>query len=588
MVKKSKGKLKVVSNDGGEFLKALTPTTTVDGWSNAMTGMGYVGRDKGESNTYRPDVPLTSQQLRALGRDGFGRIIIDTIVEDAMRAGWVVNFTGDEDKEVTPEEAHEFNERLQRWYKDTKLKARVSQHLKQARQYGGALLALGATDGQKPDRPLDLERVTGFDWLRTHTRVRVSQSSQVNDDQASVGFGLPKAYTLNSSHIQSGDRDETMIDTWVHNSRVWRTDGVELDDETRELNEGWGDSVLEACKEQLGNRGSVMKGARTVIQEWVMSVYKVTNFAGIVNAQGENEVRNRFSIMDRLKSMWQGIIVDADNEGYERIATTAAGMPDLLDRFGIDLAAVARMPMTKLFGLSPGGFGTGEAEGDNWDDKTQSYQTDDIEPLLNYVHRILFATPEFEDFPENWSIKFNSLQLTDPVEDADIRLKTAQKDSLEIASGVVDADEVAVSRYGGATYSVETVLDTAAREMDAALDEQGLGASVADPMTGVQITSMLDILERVKLGSLPKETALVALGAAFPDMTPETASGMVDPIEVTGPEPGVTNSTPFTPAAPPNNRSSAGGTTLNANGGGDEPSDSDDNSGASNSNGNNV
>ncbi len=538
MVKKSKGKLKVVSNDGAEFLKALTPaTTTADGWSNAMTGMGYVGRDKGESNRYRPDIPLTSQELSALGRDGFGRIIIDTIVEDAMRAGWEVNFTGDEDKDVTPEESHEFNERLQRWYKDTKLKSRVSQHLKQARQYGGAVLVLGAADGQKPDQPLDVERVTKFDWLRTHARMHVSQSSKINDDPSSVGFGLPEAYTLNSVQVQTGNRDETLIDTWVHNSRVWRTEGVVLDEHMRQLNEGWGDSVLEPCKEQLGNRGSVMKAARTVIQEWVMSVYKITGFAGIVNANGENEVRNRFSIMDRLKSMWQGIIIDADNEGYERIATTAAGMPDLLDRFGVDLAAVARMPMTKLFGLSPGGFGTGEAEGDNWDDRTQSYQTDDIEPLLEYIHTILFATPEFEDFPANWSIKFNSLKLTSPVESADVRLKTSQADALDITAGVVSADEVAMSRYAGTGYSTEMVLDMEARQMDAALEEQGLGASVADPMTGVQITSMLEILDRVKIGKLPKDTALVALGAAFPDMNPDTAKGMVDPIQVTGPEP---------------------------------------------------
>lgn len=517
MVKKPKGKLKVVSSDGAEFLKALTPTTTNDGWSNAMTGMGYVGRDKGESNQYRPDIPLTSQELSALGRDGFGRIIIDTIVEDAMRAGWVVNFTGDEDKEVTPEESHAFNERLQRWYKDTKLKSRVSQHLKQARQYGGAILVLGAADGQTPDQPLDVERVTKFDWLRTHARMHVQQSSQINDDPSSVGFGLPEAYTLNSVQVQSGNRDETLIDTWVHNSRVWRTEGVVLDERMRQLNEGWGDSVLEPCKEQLGNRGSVMKGARTVIQEWVMSVYKVTNFAGIVNANGENEVRNRFSIMDRLKSMWQGIIVDADNEGYERIATTAAGMPELLDRFGIDLAAVARMPMTKLFGLSPGGFGTGEAEGDNWDDRTQSYQTDDIEPLLEYIHTILFATDEFEDFPANWSIKFNSLQLTSPLESADVRLKTAQADALDIADGVLDADEVAMSRYGGSTYSTETVLDAEARQMDAALEDgDGAAEESGISIVGEHLTDVLGVLRDVTSGAMTENAAELVLSLSYP------------------------------------------------------------------------
>jgi hypothetical protein len=578
MAKKSK--LKVVSSDGAEFLDSMIPkTVTEDGWSNPVTGMGFLGRDKGESNTYRPDILLTSQELDNLGRDGFARIIVDTIVEDAMRSGWVVNFTGGKDSEVTPEQAQEFNERLRTWYRETKLKARVSQHLKQARQYGGSLLVLGVKDGQDPSEELNLDRVTEFSWMRAHDRVQVSESAEINSDPSSVGFGFAEAYTLHTAtQMQtSGDRQETLIDTWVHNSRVWRTDGVLLTERVRQQNFGWGDSVLEACKEQLGNRGSVMKAARTVVQEWVLGVYKLKGLVGVIQANGEDKVRGRFSVIDRLKSMWQSIAVDADNESFERISATAAGLPDLLDRFGIDLSAVARMPMTKLFGLSPGGFGTGEAEGDNWDDKTQSYQTDDVEPLLGYIHKILFATPEFADFPENWSIKFNSLQLTDPIEDADVRLKTSQADALDITSGVLGADEVAVSRYGGSNYSTETVLDTEAREMDAALESEGLGASVSEPMTGVQITSMLDILERVKLGALPKESAMVLLGAAFPDMTQETAAGMVEPIEVTGPpEESVTNVAPSTPAAPPATPPVAEGNPSDESAGSTEPDDEED------------
>ena len=579
-------KLSVVRSDN--FLSSLDQaTTTADGWSNPTTGMGYLGRDKGEATQWRPSPKLDHQTLDSMGRgEGFARKIIDSVVDDAMRSGWVVNFQGDDDNVVTPEQSHELNERLQKWYKETKLKPRVSQHLKQARQYGGSLLALGVSDGQAPSEPLDLERVTEFTWLRTHDRVQVGWSAEVNDEPRSVGFGLPKRYTLLSSRVQASSGSDAMIDIPVHNSRVWRTDGVVLGERERDQNEGWGDSVLQVCRDQLGNRSSVMKAARTVIQEWVMAVYKIKNLKGIIDANGESQVRSRFSIMDRLKSLWQGVLVDADNEGYERLATTAAGLPELLDRFGIDLAAVALMPVTKLLGVSPGGFGTGKAEGDNWDDVVKSYQTDTVEPLLEYVFKILFATDEFEDFPGNWSIKFNSLQLTDPVEDADIRLKTAQKDSLEIASGVVGADEVAQSRYGGSTYSTETVLDAEGREMDAALEAEGLGSSVADPMTGVQITSMLDILERVKVGTLPKQSALVALGAAFPDMNPETAAGMVGPIEVTGPIEESAKSD--TPAAPPNGGSSSAAEPSNENGGGVSSPDESGNSNDDGTEGNSV
>jgi hypothetical protein len=275
--------------------------------------------------------------------------------------------------------------------------------------------------------------------------------------------------------------------------------------------------------------------------------------------------------MDRLKSLWQGVLVDADNEGYERIATTAAGMPELLDRFGIDLAAVALMPVTKLLGVSPGGFGTGKAEGDNWDDVVKSYQTDTVEPLLEYVFKILFATDEFEDFPENWSIKFNSLQLTDPVEDADIRLKTAQKDSLEIASGVVGADEVAQSRYGGSTYSTETVLDAEGREMDAALEIEGdlAAAESGVSVVGENVSDILGVLKDVTSGAMTEKAAEIFLGLAYPTVDPSEFRRLVKESAKSD-----------TPAAPPNGGSPSAADLRNADGSGasnpDKPGNSND------------
>ncbi len=574
---KNKGKLKVV--DSGEFLDAMVPsTTTEDGWSNPVTGMGFLGRDKGEATNFHPSPILTWPVLDEMGRgDGFARIIVDSVVDDAMRSGWVVNFKGDEDNGVTPEEAQEFNERLRTWYKDTKLKARVSQHLKQARQYGGALLALGVRDGQDPSMELNLDRVTGFDWLRTHDRVQVSQSSDINSDPRSVGFGFAEAYTLHSSALmERGERNETLVDTWVHNSRVWRTDGELLTERVRLQNEGWGDSVLQVCRDQLGNRSSVMKSARTVVQEWVMGVYKIMNLQGIIGANGEDKVRGRFGIMDRVKSLWQAVIVDAEKEDYQRLSTTAAGLPELLDRFGIDLAAVARMPMTKLFGLSPGGFGTGEAEGDNWDDEVQSYQTDDVEPLLVYIHKILFATPEFADFPKNWSIKFNSLQLTSPLEEAEVRLKTSQADALDITSGVLGADEVAVSRYGGANYSTETVLDEEARQMDAALEaelpEAGETEESGISVIGENLSDVLGVLKDVTSGAMTEKAAEALLALAYPTVDASELRRLVKESAKVDPP-------PAPPVAPP----SAEG---NPDDGGAESTEPDEGEESSNSDGN--
>lgn len=538
-----------------DFLKGMVPSTidaegwtssaymqTNDGWVNPVTGMGINGRDKAESMLPVPTLRLSYRQLDSMYReDGFTQIIVDSIVDDALRNGWTLKFKSSDGDDLSPDEASEINERVKTWYRKVKIKPRISQHLKQARLYGGAILALGVTDGQRPDRPVRPNAITSFNWMRSHDRTQVSMSAQMDRNPRSLGFGFPDAYMLYSAMqgTQPLMNKRGMLQTWVHNSRVWRTDGPTLSERVRLENQGWGESVIEPCKFQLGNRDSVMKAARTVVQEWVLGVYKIKNLKDVLYANGEDKVRGRFGMMDMLKSQWQSVFVDSDNEDFQRIASGASGMPEMLDRFGIDLAAVARMPMTKLFGLSPGGFGTGEAEGDNWDDRVKAYQQDYVLPMLEYIHRLLFLTPEFrEDVPPDWSIEFNPLQLTDPLEEADLRLKTSQADALDISSGVLGPDEVANSRYSGAGYSTDTQLDHEQREMDDAIDDGNPAAFVEAPgqseesgsgisVIGEKINDVLAVLDKVSSGALSDDAAIRLLVLSYPTVDEGQLRAMV-------------------------------------------------------------
>ena len=522
----------------------LSGITSSDSWQNRVTGMGIIGRDKAESTTFGAARRLDRTTLDELGRDGLAKKIVDRIVDDAMRGGWVVSFTGDEETDVSTEQAVEYNDRLTDWYKRIKIKRTLTTHFKYARRYGGALLAIGAEDGGDASMPLNPESVTRLSWLRTHDRFQVSQSGNIEGNPSSKDFGYPESYYLYSTTslgVANRTSNEQMLNVPVHASRLWRTDGVVSSERERDLNEGWGDSVLEACWEPLSNWASGMKSARTTLQDYTQGVYGIKNLPSIIMANGDEEVRKRWALGDFLKSMHNAIMIDADNESYNRITTSLAGMSDIIDRNAMHLSAVSGMPMTLLFGLSPSGFGTGEAEGDNWDDSVSSFQTDNIQPLLEYVLGLLFRTKEFADFPKNWSIKFAPLKLMSQSEEADIRLKTAQADAIDIQSQVLGPDEVARSRYGGASYSTETKLDERTREIELEASEEVGVAPDAIAFTGIQISSILDIIERIRIGSLGKETAMAVLRASFPQTPSEVFSSMIDPVIITGPpvEPGL-------------------------------------------------
>ncbi len=534
------------------FLRKLT---SLDGWANRITGMGILGRDKAESTRYCPDVQLDQTTLDELGRsDSLSKKHVGRLVSDAMRQGWVVTFKGDDENKVTVEEAIELNEKLEKWYKDVQLKSRLTQHFKQSRQYGGSILLLGAPDGQSPEEPLNPEAVSEFMWMRSHDRYQVTSTGGVENDPRSRGFGFPKWYTMQRTAEQTGSDptvplEDQLYDVRVHNSRVWRTDGTDvLSDRVRLRNGGWSDSVLQHSNEAIGTYNSSMKASKTLMTEASQWVYGIKDLSDVILANGDEAVRTRFHLMDHLKSMWGAIMVDSEMESARRDSISFSGIPEVIDRHSIKVASDMDMPVTLAFGVSPSGFGTGEAEGDNWDDTTKAYQTDIIQPALEHILGILFQTKEFADFPSNWAIKFNALQLANPLEEADIRLKTSQADALDIQSAVLDADEVALSRYGGSVYSTETMLDEAGRlEMsEAEAGAEGFDDRGGEPLDGPQATTLLGILTKTGTGEIPKETAKVTLRVVFPGrLTEAQIDGMIDPIVVKAP----VEDTP--PPAPP-------------------------------------
>lgn len=248
----------------GKIKSWLLKLSSTDAWRNPVTGMGIVGRDKAQSIDFGENPRLTRAELDALGRDdGLSRKIIGRIVDDALRSGWTVTFKGNKDNPVTTQDAVEFNERLVDWYKAVRLKPNIAMHVKQARQYGGSLLALGAMDGQDPSQPLQPENVTEFSWVRAHDRYQVTnQTYEVETDPSSKDFGFPSRYTMYS--VQSttstafaqfnqnqGAENNQLLNVPVHASRVWRTDGIVISERVRLRSEGWGDSVLQSAFEPL-------------------------------------------------------------------------------------------------------------------------------------------------------------------------------------------------------------------------------------------------------------------------------------------------------------------------------------------------
>lgn len=527
-----------------------TQEVTTDGWNNVLTRLG-TSFDKSEATTHTRTPRKSFEVLDSVYRqDALAARIVDVIVDDSFRQGFSLKFkSGD----IDADKVNDVRSRVMDWAKKIGLKGKVKRHLKQRRAFGGSVLVMGANDGGAPEDPLMEERITEFTFLQTLDRYQVSESGVLVTDPRSKDYGFPQAYFLNSVFIEGAgniisaddlpDNQKRMMDNaQVHTSRLIRGDGTNVSDRSRLNNDGWGDSIIERVWTPLRSYNTFRKSCDHLMHDFSQGVYGIDNLATIVKQNGGAALMKRIEIMDQVASVLNAKLIDAGKESYTRSTTNIAGLPDMYDRKSGALAAAAGMPITLLFGVSPGGFGTGEAEGDNWDDVTQSYQEDEVSPILEEIFRLLFLTPEFADVPDEWSIDWNPLKQMSALQLAEIHHKQASADQIYVSMAVLSPEEVAQSRFGGEEYSVETQLDEETRTGDAPLTpeeeaeaaklneeaeapegeeapEETASPEAADPgeaFNGAQVAALSGIVLQVVNSEIPFESAVQLVALAFP------------------------------------------------------------------------
>jgi phage-related protein (TIGR01555 family) len=139
-------------------------------------------------------------------------------------------------------------------------------------------------------------------------------------------------------------------------------------------------------------------------------------------------------------------------EDFVRDTVSFQGIPEILHIIFMLLSADTGYPITRLFGVSPGGMNaTGESDMRNYYDSVRSIQSTDLEPILLYLLRII---SRWKNIPEPY-IKFLPLQTMNDKEQADLDKLNADKEKVEAESykvyvdmGVLEPYEVRFLKFG--------------------------------------------------------------------------------------------------------------------------------------------
>lgn len=428
---------------------AVPGTLREDGWVNVLTGYG-TERDKRTHARFAGARPIISRQFLDelyAGSDVVARIV-DLPAEEMTRE-WIDLRVGD-----GPEVAKAMLQRLE----DLDLQTKTEEALRWARLHGGAVMLLGVDDGQTPDKPLREDGIRTFGWVTVLDRWDV-QVESLYEDPFQPKFGAPKSYRI----IGAAGVTKGPMNAIVHESRVIRFDGPPTSRYRKERLNGWCDSIVSRLQEIVRDFESAYAGAAASLLDFSIGVAKIKDLATLLASDQDDLVRKRLHLLDMAASIVRSRVIDAENEDFTFANRTLAGMSDVLDRLAQRLSLATGIPVTLLMGQSPAGLqATGASDIRFWYDKVKADQSKILGPTLGRVIQLLFRSsdgPTGGEEPEDWSLDYRPLWQPTEKEQAETRYIQAQTDVAYIDRGVLSPSHVAISRFGGDRWSMETSVD---------------------------------------------------------------------------------------------------------------------------------
>lgn len=469
-----------------------------DGWQSTITGLGRA-RDKRTGTGIIPPLVQrsrdeydqwyhgdhTSQKIAALPAREMTREWISLKVDDSVES------TDEVKAEASTSDKLITSKQVMQALEDLSAKAACTKALIWARVHGSSLIYMSIDDGAEDDQPLDLENIKSFRHMLVFDRWEC-EIEEVVVDRDDKRFGQPEWYKIRPNIPNFGTMTDGDGAFMIHASRVIRFDGVLTSKYRMQLNQGWSDSVYTAMRTTLEDYGISWAAVPHLLQDFSQAVLKMRGLHDALLAQEGDLVIERMTAMDLCRSVARAIPIDAEDEDFFRATTPMAGLPEIMDRLMLRVAEAAQMPATLLFGQSPAGLNaTGDSDIRFFYDQVKAKQEENLRGPIDYILEVLFASkagPTQGRQPENWSYEFNPLWQETNQERAVTRKTQAEADSVYLADGVLDPEEVAMSRFGGDTYSTDTVLDMERRAEVAELAEQESPVTPPEPTEPPQPT----------------------------------------------------------------------------------------------------
>lgn len=146
-----------------------------------------------------------------------------------------------------------------------------------------------------------------------------------------------------------------------------------------------------------------------------------------------------------------GAVALGQSETLSRIGTAAdrGGLKEAFDFLFENLAGLAKMPKSRLMGQSQGVLTAGQYDMIGYFNSVEELQENKLRKIINKIIKLIVHENTGEVYQKlggkidrlDWEFEFNPLWTLDPAAQADVDLKRAQRDQIDITSGVITPPE---------------------------------------------------------------------------------------------------------------------------------------------------
>lgn len=387
-----------------------------DGLSNVISGMG-TDRDRRQYTQFQyGSVNDIAELEAAYSTNWIAREVIDAPVNDATRE-WRT-FSIDEGSDIRKAE------------NALKLQQVTQDAFKWAGLYGGAGVLL-ITD-QPFDAPLDHGKIKkgSLKRLLVLDRMLITGQSHNVTDPTAINYLQPTYYLVNGGSQR------------IHHSHFIRAPGAKLPLRLRMINQGWDDSQLRRCMEDIKDAVSAKSGVASLIQEANVDIITKEGLSDALSSGDMDQaVAARYQMFGMMKSMFRMGLLDSSEE-FSRNSASFGGLGEILSTLMEWVSGAAGIPMTRLFGVQSKGMGdSGAGDMNNYYNAIRSKQESDYRQFLEAIDAVLIPSA-LGYTPDDCEFDWNPLSQPSDTELAQQQLAFAQSDDIRLQQNVVKRSQL--------------------------------------------------------------------------------------------------------------------------------------------------